>query len=77
MMKKLIWLVVLAAIGFGLWKLGVYYYQQMEQEEAARQMQMEKSAHSAAEGYANPAASALEQKARNLERKTQESEDQP
>ncbi len=75
-MKKLIWLVILAAIGFGLWKIGVYYYHQMEQEEAARQQVMEKQSSSAAEGIADPAASALEQKARNLERKTQESEDQ-
>ena len=73
-MKKLIWIALAVLLGLGIWKAGVYFYHQMEQEEAKRNMMMEKQSNSAAEGYVNPAASALEQKARNLERKTREVE---
>lgn len=75
-MKKLIWIAAAVLLGLGLWKIGVYYYHQMEQQEAQRNAIMQKQAEDAAEQYTNPAASALEQKARQIERKTEESEEE-
>ena len=77
MIKKLIWILILVGLGFALWKAGIYFYHTMEQEEAKRDTIMQKQSQSAAEGYVNPAESSLEQKARQVERKTQDLEQNP
>lgn len=68
-MKKIIWIVVFLALAFGLWKAGVYFYRQMEQEEAKRNLIMEKQSQSAAESITAPATSGMEHKASEARKK--------
>ena len=69
MLKKIIWLAVLSALAFALWKAGVYFYRAMEEEEEARQGMMEKQSQSTAESITAPATSGMEHKAGQVRKK--------
>jgi len=74
MLKKIIWIAVLIALGIGLWKAGLYFYRAMEQEEEARHEMMDKQSQSTAESITAPATSGMEHKANQVRKKIEDIE---
>jgi hypothetical protein len=74
MIKKLIWLAVLAGIGYGVYAIGPYVAQKYRAYMAEETAKMAVQVNQQAQDYASPASNGALRHARDVQRKVDESD---